>query len=202
MSKAFKPLSFNTLEYSVGYFRPRHELPDRVRDTSPALDVMTDLRQVAVLMVSPTTPLNMALERMIKSGVRMLLVTDANGRVLGLITSRDVQGEKPTKILQKTGGTLKDLVVGDIMTLKNKLEVLMMKDVLHARVGDIIATLKEVDRQHAIVVDTDPHNGELAVRGIFSLSQIGQQLGLQIDPTQRATTFEDLEWAVQHTPKP
>ncbi|MEZ5582469.1 MAG: hypothetical protein R3F37_06710 [Candidatus Competibacteraceae bacterium] len=84
------------------------------------------------------------------------------------------------------------------MTLKNKLEVLMMKDVLHARVGDIIATLKEVNRQHAIVVDTDPHNGELAVRGIFSLSQIGQQLGLQIDPTQRATTFEDLEWAIQH----
>ncbi|NJN46040.1 MAG: CBS domain-containing protein [Candidatus Competibacteraceae bacterium] len=201
MSKAFKPLSFNTLEYSVGYFRPRQELPDRVRDTSPALDVMTDLRQVAVLMVSSTTPLNMALERMIKSGVRMLLVTDANGRVLGLITSRDVQGEKPTKILQKTGGTLKDLVVGDIMTLKNKLEVLMMKDVLHARVGDIIATLKEVDRQHAIVVDTDPHNGELAVRGIFSLSQIGQQLGLQIDPTQRATTFDDLEWALQHAPK-
>jgi CBS-domain-containing membrane protein len=202
MSKAFTPLSFNTLEYSVGYFRPRQELPDRVKDTSPALDVMTDLRQVAVLMVSSTTPLNMALERMIKSGVRMLLVTDANGRVLGLITSRDVQGEKPTKILEKTGGTLKDLVVGDIMTLKNRLEVLMMKDVLHARVGDIIATLKEAGRQHAIVVDTDPHNGELAVRGIFSLSQIGQQLGLQIDPTQRATTFDDLEWALQHSPKP
>jgi len=201
MSKTFKPLSFSTLEYSVGYFRPRQELPDRVRDTSPALDVMTDLRQVTVLMVSSTTPLNMALERMIKSGVRMLLVTDANGRVLGLITSRDVQGEKPSKILQKTGGTLKDLVVGDIMTLKNKLEVLMMKDVLHARVGDIIATLKEVNRQHAIVVDTDPHNGELAVRGIFSLSQIGQQLGLQIDPTQRATTFDDLEWALQHPSK-
>ncbi|MEZ5582470.1 MAG: CBS domain-containing protein [Candidatus Competibacteraceae bacterium] len=101
MSKAFKPLSFHTLEYSVGYFRPRQELPDRVRDTSPALDVMTDLRQVAVLMVSSTTPLNMALERMIKSGVRMLLVTDANGRVVGLITSRDVQGEKPTRILEK-----------------------------------------------------------------------------------------------------
>jgi CBS-domain-containing membrane protein len=149
-------------------------------------------------MVSLTTPLDMALERMIKSNVRMLLVTEADGKIQGLITSRDIQGEKPMKILEKTGGTFRDLVVGDLMTLKSKLEVLMMGDVLRAKVGDIIATLKEVDRQHAIVVDTDPYTGELAVRGIFSLAQIGRQLGLEISPTQRATTFADLEWAMQH----
>jgi hypothetical protein len=48
------------------------------------------------------------------------------------------------------------------------------------------------------VVDTDPHTGEPAVRGIFSLAQIGRQLGLEISPTQRATTFADLEWAMHH----
>jgi CBS-domain-containing membrane protein len=202
MNETFQALPFHTLESSISYFRPRQDLPDRVKETSPAVDVMTDLRQVTVLMVSLTTPLSMALERMIKGGVRMLLVTDADGKVQGLITSRDIQGEKPAKILEKTGGTQKDLMVGDIMTLKTKLEVLMMKDVLHAQVGGIIATLKKVDRQHAIVVDHDPYNGELAVRGIFSLSQIGQQLGLKIDPAQRATTFADLEWAIEHGPKP
>ncbi len=129
---------------------------------------------------------------------RMLLVTDADGKIQGLITSRDIQGEKPMKILEKTGGSFRDLLVGDLMTLKSKLEVLLMGDVLRAKVGDIIATLKEVDRQHAIVVDTDPHSGELAVRGIFSLAQIGRQLGLEISPTQRATTFADLEWAMHH----
>ena len=136
---------------------------------------------------------------MIKGGVRLLLVTDADGRIQGVITSRDIQGEKPMRILEKSGGTRKDLVVGDLMTLKNKLEVLLMGDVLRAKVGDIIATLKEVDRQHAIVVDTDPYSGELAVRGIFSLAQIGRQLGLEISPTQRATTFADLEWAMHHS---
>lgn len=198
MEKEFKTLSFHSLEGSISYFRPRQELPDRVKLTSPAIDSMTDLRQVAALMVSLTTPLDMALERMVKGGVRMLLVTDAGGRVQGLITSRDIQGEKPMKILEKTGGTFKDLLVGDLMTMKSKLEVLMMADVLQAKVGDIIATLKAVDRQHAIVVDHDPHSGELAVRGIFSLSQIGKQLGLEISPTQRATTFADLDWAMRH----
>jgi Mg2+/Co2+ transporter CorB len=199
MNREFKPLKFHHLESGVSYFRPRQDLPDRVKVSSPALDSMTDLRQVPALMVSLTTPLDMALERMIKNGVRMLLVTDAGGKVQGVITSRDVQGEKPMKILEKTGGTFKDLVVGDLMTTKNKLEVLMMEDALRARVGDIIATLKEVDRQHALVVDHDPYTGELAVRGIFSLSQIGRQLGLEISPTQKATTFADLEWAMQHS---
>lgn len=199
MEKNFKPLTFHHLDSSVSYFRPRQDLPDRVKLTSPAIDTMTDLRQAVPIMVSLTTPLDMALERMIKSEVRMLLVTDADGKIQGIITSRDIQGEKPMKILEKTGGTRRDLVVGDLMTLKNRLEVLMMGDVLRSKVGDIIATLKEVDRQHAIVVDHDPHTGELAVRGIFSLSQIGRQLGLEISPTQRATTFADLEWAMHHS---
>lgn len=199
MEKNYKPLHFHHLESSVSYFRPRQDLPDRVKITSPAIDTMTDLRQITAVMVSLTTPLDMALERMIKGSVRMLLVTDADGKVQGLITSRDMQGEKPLKILEKTGGTRKDLVVGDLMTMKSKLEVLMMGDVLRATVGDIIATLKEVDRQHAIVVDSDPYTGELAVRGIFSLAQIGRQLGLEISPTQRATTFADLDWAMRHS---
>ena len=198
MEKNFKALKFHHLDSSINHFQPRQELPDRIKITSPAIDAMTDLRQATPVMVSLTTPLDMALERMIKSNVRMLLVTEADGKIQGLITSRDIQGEKPMKILEKTGGTFRDLVVGDLMTLKSKLEVLMMGDVLRAKVGDIIATLKEVDRQHAIVVDTDPYTGELAVRGIFSLAQIGRQLGLEISPTQRATTFADLEWAMQH----
>lgn len=199
MEKSFESLQFHQLNQSVSYFRPRQALPDRVKLTSPAIDSMTDLHQVTALMVSLTTPLDMALERMMKSGVRMLLVANANGHVQGILTSRDIEGEKPKKILKKTGGTRRDLVVGDIMTAKSKLDVLMMGDVLRAKVGNIIETLRQVDRQHALVVDTDPYTGELAVRGIFSLSQIGQQLGLDISPSQGATTFEDFDWALRHS---
>lgn len=194
--KNFKPIRFHSLETGASYFRPKQELPERVKVTDPAIDCMTDLRQVTLLMVSPTTPLNMALERMVKSGVRMLMVVDPDGTVRGLITSRDLEGEKPLKIQEKTGIKREDLVVRDIMTLKGKLEALMMEEVLRAKVGDIIVTLREVNRQHAMAVETDPDTGKLAVRGIFSLSQIGRQLGLSIDPSQKATTFAELEQAI------
>ena len=70
-----------------------------------------------------------------------------------------------------------------------------MEDVLNARVGDIIATLRQADRQHALVVDSAPQNGSPAVRGIFSLSRIALQLGLAIDPKRQPTTYAELEKA-------
>ena len=56
------------------------------------------------------------------------------------------------------------------MTLYPRLEVLDITDVLRATVGDIIATLREQGRQHALVVDTDPDSGKEAVRGIFAVA--------------------------------
>ena len=61
MEKNFKPLKFHHLDSSISYFRPRQDLPDRIKLTSPAIDTMTDLRQVPAIMVSLTTPLDMAL---------------------------------------------------------------------------------------------------------------------------------------------
>lgn len=195
MSQEYQPLPFHRLDSGARYFRPHQQLPDHVTLDDPALAVMTDLSQVTAYTTELTTPLNKALENMIKRGVRLLLVRDADGHIVGLITSRDIEGEKPKRILAKAGGAWTDLLVADIMTLKPKLDVLRMTEVQNAKVGDIIATLRQVNRQHAMVVDADPDSGKAAVRGIFSLSQIGLLLGLNIDPAQHPTTYADLEQA-------
>lgn len=195
MSPAYQPLAFHHLESGAGYFRPKQSLPDQVTTDDPALSVMTDLSRVTAYATELATPLSKALEIMVKRGVRLLLVQDADRQIIGLITSRDIEGEKPDRILTKAGGAWEDLLVADIMTLKPKLEVLLMEDVAKARVGDIIATLRQINRQHAMVLDIHPETGQPAVRGIFSLSQIGLLLGLDIDPTSHPTVFADLERA-------
>jgi len=196
MAEHYNPLPFYPLEAGASYMRPRQELPQGVTEDSPAVDVMTDLSKVTAYTVELITPLDKALEIMVKRGVRLLLVRDADAAVRGLITSRDIQGEKPEKILQKSYLTREELLVRDIMTLKHRLEVLRMEDVLRARVGDLISTLKACGRQHAMVVDIDPGTTRQAVRGLFSLSQIGIQMGLQIDPAKAPTTAEELEQAL------
>ena len=132
---------------------------------------------------------------MIKRGIRILLVCDADDNIIGLLTSRDIAGDKPHRILAKAGGVQEDLRVSDVMTLRPKLELLSMEDIQRARIGDLIATLRQVDRRHALVLDRDPETGKPAVRGIFSLSQISLRLGLNIDPSRQATLYADFEKA-------
>lgn len=195
MTQDYQPLSFHRMDSGVGYLRPKQRLPDRVRADDPAIQVMTDLSQVTTYTTELTASLDKALDYMVKRGVRLLLTRNADGQIVGLITSRDIEGEKPKRILAKAGGAWEDLLVADIMTLQPKLEVLLMEDVREARVGDIIASLRQAGRQHAMVVDRDPETGKPAVRGIFSLSQIGLQLGLDIDPARQPTTYAELEKA-------
>lgn len=195
MSVNFTPLSSAGLTSGVTFHRPPQRLPDRVTADSPALDVMTDLTKVAAVSIGPCGTLGAANERMIASGVRLLFVIDQKNHILGIITSTDLQGEKPMKYLQEVGGKYEDIYVRDIMTAQNKLEVLQMVDVTNARVGNIVETLKRSGRQHALVVDLDDDRLP-RVRGIFSTKQIGKQLGIEIETSQVAPTFAALEAAL------
>jgi len=67
-----------------------------------------------------------------------------------------------------------------------------MKTVENAKVGNVIASLRESGRQHTLVVESDT-DGAPVVRGIFSLTQIEKQLGTAISPTQVAKTFVEIE---------
>ncbi|MGA7799574.1 MAG: CBS domain-containing protein [Gammaproteobacteria bacterium] len=192
MSDSYIPLRLYRSAADLGYFRPSQEFPDHVTMDSPAVLVMTDLRQVTAVTVEANVSIDWALNRMKEGGVRLLLVANSHDRVQGLITSTDIQGEKPMQLLKELGGQRSDLRVRDIMVPAEALEVMSLADVLKARVGDVVATLKRVGRRHALVEDTDPHTGWPAVRGIFSITQIGTQLGIAIETIEVATTFAEV----------
>lgn len=156
---------------------------------------MTDFNRFTPYLAELFTSIGEAQATLIKHRVRMLLVHDAADYIIGLLTSRDLESDKPARILAKAGGVWDNLKVVDLMTIRPKLQALLMKDVLNARIGNIIATLRQVNRQHTLVIDIHPDTGQPAVRGLFSLSQIGLQLGLDIDPTRQPTTYADLEQA-------
>lgn len=191
MTKEFSPLPYSRLQAGVSYRRPPQRLPERVREDSPATDAMTDLTEVTAITTGPCATLVDAEKQMIANGVRMLLVADQENQVLGLITTTDLTGEKPMKYLKEVGGKREEIFVRDIMTPREALDVLAMTDVARAKVGDIVETLKHAGRQHALAVDIAP-DGRQSVRGIFSANQIGQQLGVIVEPPEVAQTFAEL----------
>ncbi|HEY0722000.1 MAG TPA: CBS domain-containing protein [Gammaproteobacteria bacterium] len=191
----YNALPYTNLTSGSTYRRPPQRLPDRVRAESPATDVLTDFNKVAALTIGPCATIEQANQRMISSGVRLLLVTDQYNAIMGIITATDISGEKPLKYLKEVGGKREDIFVRDIMTAQEKLEVLYMVDVENAKVGDVVETMKRVGRQHALVIDLDDNRHHI-VRGIFSTKQISKQLGITIEPTEVARTFAELEAAL------
>ncbi len=171
------------------------DAPPTVTMLSSALCVMTDFRKVPVATIGPDATLKQATDEMIARGVRLLIVVEEE-RVLGLITARDTQGERPIQMVQERGVRYPDLRVRDLMAPLESMDLLDLGRVMHAEVGDIVATLKNWGRQHALVGEKDPATGAMRIRGVFSATQIGRQLGLQVQTFDVARTFADIQAAL------
>ncbi len=135
MSNNFSALTSHPFKAGAGFSRPTQVLPQNVTLNDPAVNVMTDLRCVSVVNVRAKTSMEKANAKMIRYGVRTLLVLDDADKVSGLLTASDVLGEKPVRFLQQVGGTHADIMVSDVMTMQRELEVLNLEDVLQADVG-------------------------------------------------------------------
>lgn len=175
MTTQYKPRYAIPLKAGTTYERPDSP-PDWVRTDDPALSVFTDFQRVTPRTVAPDVRIDDALEQMKEQGVRLLLVTDENEVIVGIITARDIQGEKPIRITEEDRVPRTDIRVQDIMIPQPEIAVLNMISVEPASVGHILATLHELERQHVLVVEVDEESGEQRVRGLFSLSQIRKQM--------------------------
>lgn len=193
----FRPLSLRPVKGGTTCRQPTtYHL---IHPGTPAIEVMTDFLEVSPAMVHADASLGHAHNIMLSRGVRFLFVVDEDEIVIGLITARDTGGERPVKLIRERGGKHADLRVGDVMTRLENMEALTMADVLHAEVGHILQTLKQIGRQHAIVVETDALTGNEVVRGIFSATAIGRRLGVPIHTFEIANTFAEIEAALATT---
>ena len=196
MTEEYKAKYSIPLEPGTTFIRPG-PVRDWVDLGSPAVDVMTDFRFVEPKTVKPRISIDDALQQMKQQGVRLLLVVEGSDQIIGVITAKDIQGEKPIKIVQETQKSHHDILVGELMTPQSEMSVLNMISVEEAKVGHIVQTMRELKRQHTLVVDTDEEKGEQRVRGMFSNSQINKQMHAQpSDEISPAGTFAEIVQSV------
>ena len=194
MADKHPALTFHSMPVGASYARPEQVYPEGLGIDSPAAQAMTDLRAVTALTVERTNTLAATRERMRKLGVRMLLVTGATGAVMGVVTVTDLDSGRPEKIAAKTGETPEELYVQDIMTLRGRIEVLRLEDVNRASIGQLINSLRGAGRRHALVLDPE-HGGDTGeICGIFSLTRLCGQIGLDIQP---GADMKDIEQALR-----
>ncbi len=172
-SRPVEPLQIATLE------APRRPAPPkrpRVAPHDPAIRVMTDFSMQNPVLVSAERLIDEALRDMMVAGVRALLVIRAD-RVIGLITSYDIQGERPLQFLNNAGFTRHDEIqVGHIMTPWERMPTLDWEAVRTACVQDIAEHFgAQRAPTHIVVLERAEHGGTI-VRGLFSRTQLERQL--------------------------
>lgn len=199
----YPPLSTHRPDAPVRLLRaPELELPPVMLE-DPAAAVVTDLRRTATLTVPLHTSVDAVLERMIHAGVRLLFVVDEpHGALCGLVSSWDLQGEAPLRVLQERAAagdhaTRADLWVADVMRPLHDWPVIERAQLASAKVGHLAATFRSTGTRHLIVIEADRDDGWV-VCGLCSASRLARQLGVSLDQVPVETGFAAIVEAVMH----
>ena len=191
MNSEFVPLATIPLEPDTHFQHPP-EPPPVVHLDDPAVAVLTNFNHVNPITIAPDVPIDDALEKMKVTGVRLLLVTDDENRIIGIITSKDIQGERPIDLVQKTRMPRAEVRVEMIMTPQSQIIALKLGSLSNAQVGHVVKTLMALERQHILVVDTDPASRRQRVCGLFSTTQISKQIGKDVSKIATAHSVAEI----------
>lgn len=159
---------------------------------TPALSIMTDLSKTKNITIRPSAAYTEANYLLLQAKVHQLIVTDFDGQIKGVLTTNDLWSERPVMIAAEYGVQHSKLLVRDIMTPVESVDVLSMTDVKQAEVGHILSTLKAAGRVHALVVDNDA-SGKQILCGIFSASSIARLIGVEIISCETKHTFAEID---------
>ena len=159
---------------------------------APALAVMTDLTRVKAATTVPATSLRQAEQLMIHQGVRMLFVVTEMPFLEGLVTASELRGDRAVRLTRERHLRYDELCVGDVMASLDALDAVAYADLQGATVRNLVATLRQLGRDHLLVVEAAPDAAAPRVRGVVSRSQIERQLGTPIPLVEVAGSFAEL----------
>lgn len=194
----FKPLPWTKLMRGVPCYLPKVAVDTKVDASSPAIEVMTDYRRQPALTISPGASLDEANRMMARSNAQYLIVADEKAQLLGIVTEAGTTGSRPMAVAHQMGLHRNELVVSNVMIDKHDdAEVMHLRDVLHARVGNVLSTLQELGTPFCLVVDHDAADNHILC-GVFSLRQIERCMGLDTHSEEIAHTFSQVVSSLGH----
>jgi CBS-domain-containing membrane protein len=167
----------STTRFEAGVL-PRRFIADGhgFSSSDPAVLAVTDFTREHPVTIDPERQIDDALDDMIRMGVRALLVVK-DQRIVGLITSYDIQGERPLQFLQSsTYSHHRDIRVAHIMTPWHVLTALNWETLQTMRAGDLLQVLDHAALTHIIVVEADRLGASCVVRALVSRARLIRQL--------------------------
>ncbi|TXS95361.1 CBS domain-containing protein [Parahaliea maris] len=185
-----KTLELKPLQ-SIDHLVHPEEFADITWDSS-ALEIFTDFRFHKPLVIYQGVSVSEADRRMRRAHVKLMLVVDAHDEFVGTISASDLEHQNLMSHISR-GSARDDLRVVDLMSPRSEIQALDFDLLAHARIRDVVETLKQRGQQHCLVVDSGLHH----IRGLISSSDIARRLHMPIE-IARQNSFVDLFNAIRH----
>ena len=167
----------------------------------PAIYAITDFKRDYPMTVDAERQIDDALSDMIRLSVRALLVAKEQ-RLVGLITSYDIQGERPMQFLQSSNYSRhQDIRVVHVMTPWDELMALDWEHLEAARAGDLLLLFEQTNLTHLLIIERDRKTSISTVRALASRARLLRQLGERAsapEPSHRRDTGEGHQQRSDH----
>lgn len=161
---------------------------DEITLNSPAISIFTDFKEHQPIIIEGDTPAVQTEFLMRKEHVRLKLVVDREGEMIGTISLNELDEQHFIQHLRK-GMQREDILVRDLMLPRANIKALGYGELLNSTIEDVIHTLKQNHQRHCLVLDSDHHH----IRGIISASDIARRLHMPLVIEKRPTFVEIFE---------
>ena len=143
------------------------------------MKVVTDFASEHPVTVTEDCLIDHALLEMKRANVRSMLVVRGE-QISGLVTSYDIQGERPMQVLQKLGfNNHAELEVHHIMSPWDSVPTLELHTVREAQVHQVVEFFRHSSTTHVLIVESAERSGAV-VRGLISRTRVERQVGFPI----------------------
>lgn len=161
--------------------------------TSPAFQVINNFTQKNPLRANQDTTVDVALKQITAQQSDFVLVMDNSQKLVGLVSSADLQSSKITIIAQRSNTPRNEISLRDIMTPISQLTGVSMQSLSYACIGDALQTMEHLSAMFLLV--TNPSN---EICGLISARQIAKTLQIPVHITPIAHSFSEVLENIEH----
>jgi predicted transcriptional regulator len=161
--------------------------------SSPALRMVNNFTQKTPIRAEHTTTITDALKQVSSQQSDFVLVTDENQKLIGLVSSADLQSSKITIIAERLNTPRSEVSLRDIMTPISRLTGVSMQSLSYACIGDALQTMEHQGVMFLLVTTASSE-----ICGLISARQIAKTLHIPLHISPIAHSFSEVLENIEH----
>ena len=161
--------------------------------SSPALKMVNNFTQKTPIRAEHGTTITDALKQVGAQQSDFVLVTDEHQKLIGLVSSADLQSSKITIIAERLNMQRSEVSLRDIMTPVSRLTGVSMQSLSYACIGDALQTMEHQGTMFLLVTTASNE-----ICGLISARQIAKTLHIPVHISPIAHSFSEVLENIEH----